>query len=215
MRLYDYPASGNCLKVRLLLGLLGRSYDRISVDIFGGGTLTEDYVLVNPVREVPALELDSGDVVTQSGAILWLLAEGTPYLPAEPLDRARVVQWLAFEQEQIMGTLGGVRFRVLTGRMAPDDPAVAARLSAGRRALDVLAARLEGAEWMVGDAPSIADLQLYPYVSTVGDAGVDLASWPAIIAWLDRLRALDGFEDDLVPYPDNARAGASRSIYDT
>jgi glutathione S-transferase len=214
MRLYDYPASGNCLKVRLLLGLLGRSYERVTVDIFGGGTLTDDFARVNPVREVPALELDSGEIVTQSGAIGWLLAEGTPFLPARPLDRARVVQWLAFEQEQIMGTLGGVRFRVLTGRMAPDDPAVAARLSAGRRALDVLAARLEGAEWMVGAAPSIADLQLYPYVSTAGDAGVDLASWPAITAWLDRLRALDGFEDDLVPYPANARAGASRSIYD-
>jgi glutathione S-transferase len=214
MRLYDYPASGNCLKARLLLGLLGRPYDRVTVDIFGGGTLGDDYARVNPVREVPALELDDGQVVTQSGAILWALAEGTPFLPGDPLDRARVVQWLAFEQEQIMGTLGGVRFRVLTGRMAPDDPAVAARLSAGRRALDVLEARLDGANWMVGGAPSIADLQLYPYTSRAGDAGVDLAGWPAITAWLDRLRALDGFDDDLVPYPDNARPGASRSIYD-
>src|SRR4051795_12364374 len=161
MRLYDYPASGNCLKVRLLLGLLGRPYDRVTVDIFGGATLTDDFARVNPVREVPALELDSGEIITQSGAIGWLLAEGTPFLPAQPLDRARVVQWLAFEQEQIMGTFGGVRFRVMTGRLAPDDPAVAARLSAGRTALDVLEAWLQGAEWMVGDAPSIADLQLY------------------------------------------------------
>jgi glutathione S-transferase len=102
----------------------------------------------------------------------------------------------------------------MTGRIAPDDPAVAARLSAGRRAHDVLAGRLNRADWLAGEAPSIADLQLYPYTSRAGEAGVDLAGWPAITAWLDRLRALDGFADDLVPYPDDARAGASRSIYD-
>jgi glutathione S-transferase len=186
----------------------------VTVDIFAGDTLTDDYARINPVREVPALELDDGEVVTQSGAIGWLLAEGTPYLPGDPLGRARVVQWLAFEQEQIMGTLGGVRFRVMTGRLDPEAPAAAARVANGRRALDVLEARLSGADWMAGDAPSIADLALYPYTSRAGDAGIDLANWPAVTAWLERLRGLDRFADDLVPYPENARAGASRSIYD-
>src|SRR3954454_21459093 len=144
MRLFDYAASGNCLKVRLLLGLLGRPYDRVTVDIFGGDTLGDDFARVNPVREVPALERDDGQVPTQSGAILWLLAEGTPYLPGEPLDRGRVAQWVGFEQEKSIGTLGGGSLPGLTGRMAPADPVVAARLSAGRRALDVLEARLDG-----------------------------------------------------------------------
>ena len=75
MRLYDYAASGNCYKVRLLLALLGREYERVPVDIFAGDTLTDAYGALNPVRETPVLELDSGAVVAQSSAILWYLAE--------------------------------------------------------------------------------------------------------------------------------------------
>jgi glutathione S-transferase len=211
MRLYDYDASGNCLKVRLLLGLLDRPYERVPIDIFDGDTLTDAFGRLNPVREVPVLELDSGEVITQSGAILWYLAEGTAYLPADPLDRARVVQWLAFEQERVMNALGGARFRILTGR---DDPGLEGRLKTGRAALDVLEAHLAATPFMVAGAPSIADLALYPYISVAADAGVDPAGWPAVAAWLDRLRALPGFADDLVPYPANARPGAARSIYD-
>jgi glutathione S-transferase len=211
MRLYDYDASGNCLKVRLLLGLLDRPYERVPIDIFAGDTLTDAFGRLNPVREVPVLELDSGEVITQSAAILWYLGEGTAYVPGDPLDRGRVVQWLSFEQERVMGALGGARFRILTGR---DDPALEGRLANGRAALDVLDAHLAATPFMVAGAPSIADLALYPYISVAGDAGVDPAQWPAVAAWLERLRALPGFDDDLVPYPDNARPGAGRSIYD-
>lgn len=215
MRLHDYAASGNCLKVRLLLGLLGRAYERVPVDIFGGDTLTDGFARLNPVRETPVLELDDGTAIAQSGAILWLLAEGTPYLPATPLDRARAVQWLAFEQERVMGTLGGARFRLLTGRLAADDPAVVARLAAGRAALGVLDDHLgRGGPFVLGAAPSIADLALHPYLSRAGEAGVELAAWPAVVAWLARLHALPGFVDDLEPYPANARPGRGRSIYD-
>src|SRR5438128_752968 len=80
MRLYDYPASANCYKPRLLLALLGRDYERVTVDIFAGDTLTDAFAALNPARETPVLELDDGTIVTQSSAILWLLAEGTPYL---------------------------------------------------------------------------------------------------------------------------------------
>src|SRR4051794_28584292 len=110
MRLHDYAPSGNCFKVRLLLALLGRDYEQVPVDIFGGDTLTDDFGRLNPLRETPVLELDDGEVLTQSNAILWYLAEGTPFLPATPLGRARVAQWLAFEQERVMGGIGGARF---------------------------------------------------------------------------------------------------------
>ena len=88
MRLYDYAASGNCFKVRLLLGLLGRPYERVPIDIFGGDTLTDAYAEINPLRETPVLELDSGERLAQSSAILWYLAEGTPFLPDDALGRA-------------------------------------------------------------------------------------------------------------------------------
>lgn len=110
-----------------------------------------------------------------------------------------------------MNPLGGARFRLLTGR---EDAGLAARLSRGRHALDVLDAHLGGTGFLVADAPSIADLALYPYISRAGDAGVDPAGWPAVAAWLERLRGLPGFVDDLVPYPPSARPGRSRSIYD-
>jgi glutathione S-transferase len=214
MRLHDYAASGNCLKVRLLLGLRDLPYERVPVDIFDGDTLTDEFHGLNPLRETPVLELDSGAAISQSAAILWFLGEGSPYVPDEPVDRARVVQWLSFEQERVMSGLGGARFRLLTGRAAADDPAIVARLSTGRAALEVLDAQLAGTPFAVGSAPSIADLALYPYVSVAGDAGVDLAATPNVGRWLERLRNLPGFRDDLVPYPENARPGKGRSIYD-
>jgi glutathione S-transferase len=209
MRLYDYAASGNCYKARLLLALLGRDYERVPVDIFAGDTLTDAFERLNPARETPVLELDDGTVVTQSSAILWLLAEGTPYLPDEPLARAQVVQWLCFEQERVMGGIGGARFRLLTGR-APE--LVGRRLELGREALAMLEAHLAGRAFLVGDGPTIADVACFAYGHVAPDAG--LAHPPAVTAWLDRVRGLPGFVDDLVPYPANARPGASRSIYD-
>src|SRR4051795_8639951 len=80
MRLYDYAASGNCFKVRLLLGMLGVSYERVPIDIFGGDTLTCEYEMINPLRETPVLELEDGSRLVQSNAILWFLAEGTDWV---------------------------------------------------------------------------------------------------------------------------------------
>ena len=117
MRLYDYAASGNCFKVRLLLGLLGREYERVPVDIFAGDTLTDAYAALNPLRETPVLELDDGRRLAQSNAILWYLARGHAVPAAATRSSARrSSQWLSFEQERVMGGIGGPRFRALTGR---------------------------------------------------------------------------------------------------
>ena len=210
MRLYDYDASGNCFKIRLLLALLGRDYERVPVDIFAGDTLTDAYATINPLRETPVLELDGGERLAQSAAILWLLAEGTAFLPEDGFERAQVAQWLSFEQERIMGGIANPRFRLLTGREGPGLPA---RLATGREALAVLDAHLADREFVVGAGPTIADLALFAYISRAGDAGLEPP--PHVAAWLERIRALPGFIDDFVTYPDNARPGASRSIYDS
>jgi glutathione S-transferase len=208
MRLYDYAASGNCFKVRLLLGLLGREYERVPVDIFAGDTLTDAFGALNPLRETPVLETGDGRTLTQSNAILWFLGEGTPFLPADAFARGEVAMWLSFEQERVMGGIGGPRFRVLTGR-----PFDAGRLETGRGALAYLDAHLDGRDWLVGQAPTIADVGVFAYSSRAADAGLDTPG--RVAAWLDRVRALPGFVDDYVVYPDNARPGASRSIYDS
>jgi glutathione S-transferase len=211
MRLHDYAASGNCYKVRLLLALLGRDYERVPVDIFAGDTLTDEYAALNPVRETPVLQLDDGAVIAQSNAILWYLGEGTPFLPETPLGRAHVAQWLAFEQERVMSGIGSARFRILTGR----DPALAAaRFAVGEEALDVLDRHLGEHEFLVGGACTIADVSIFGYTHVAADAGYEMARYPAVTAWLDRIRSLPRFVDDLVPYPANAAPGAGRSIYD-
>ena len=211
VRLYDYAPSANCYKPRLLLALLERDYERVPIDIFAGDTLTDAYVAVNPARETPALELDDGTVLTQSNAILWFLAEGTTFLPQDPLERGQVVQWLYFEQERVMVGIGGARFRILTGRTPELIPA---RLELGESALTMLEAHLEGRSYLVGNSCSIADLSNFAYAHVAQDAGFRLTDYPSVSGWLERVRALPRFIDDLAPYPDNARAGASRSIYD-
>jgi len=208
MRLYDYAASGNCFKVRLLLGLLGQEYERVPVDIFAGDTLTDAFGALNPLRETPVLEIDDGRRLTQSNAILWFLAEGTEFLPGDAFARGEVAAWLSFEQERVMGGIGGPRFRALTGR-----PLDASRLQTGRGALRVLDDHLTFREWLVGDAPTIADVGVFAYSSRAPDAGLEVP--PNVAAWLERVRALPGFADDYVSYPDNARPGRSRSIYDS
>lgn len=211
MRLYDYAASGNCYKARLLLALLGVEYERVPIDIFGGDTLTDAYARINPARETPVLELDDGSLLAQSNAILWYLGEGTRFVPGTRPERARVAQWLFFEQERVVNGIGSARFRLLTGR---DPAAVPARFALGKTALELLDAHLRTRRYLVGEAISLADVANFAYTHVAEDAGYDLGEHPAVVAWHDRIRAEPRFVDDYVRYPENARPGVSRSIYD-
>jgi len=159
VRLYDYPASGNCYKARLLLALLDQPYERVPVDIFAGDTLTPEFGRLNPARETPIVELDDGEVIVQSNALLWYLTgEGSEYLPAGSLDQARVVQWLHFEQEWIARGVGAARFFMLTGR---NPELVGPRREHGEKGLDLLEEALTGRNFLVGDSLSIADISLF------------------------------------------------------
>jgi len=214
MRLYDYAASANCLKVRLALALLDVPYERVAIDIFAGDTLTADFGGLNPLRETPVLELDDGRVLTQSNAILWHVTGGGPLMPQDGFERALALQWLAFEQERVMTGIGGARFRRMTGREALDPDGFRTRQAVGAAALDILDNHVRHRSWLVGDTPSLADLGVFAYAHVASDAGLDLAGRPSLSAWLGRIRALPGYVNDLEAYPENARSGAGRSIYD-
>src|SRR3954468_19570926 len=108
MKLYDYVASANCYKVRLLLAQLGRRYERIPVDIFDGDTLTDDFAELNPLRSTPVLQLDDDRALIESNAILWYLAAGTPLLPEDPFEQSQVCRWLIYEQSDVMPMIGGL-----------------------------------------------------------------------------------------------------------
>ena len=214
MRLYDYVASANCYKARLLLAQLGRDYERVPVDIFGGDTLACEFADINPARSTPVLETDDGRFIQESNAILWYLAEGTDLLPDDRFERAHVVKWLILEQTDVMPGIGGLRFRLLTGRWAPDEPAAVQRRELGHDALALLDPHLRDNEYFVGGRYSIADISIYGYTHTAPEAGFDLDAYPAVEAWLRRVEAQPRFMNDLEPYPPNARPGAGRSTYD-
>jgi len=214
MRLYDYVASANCYKARLLLAQLGRDYERVPVDIFGGDTLACEFADINPARSTPVLETDDGRFIQESNAILWYLAEGTDLLPDDRFERAHVLKWLILEQTDVMPGIGGLRFRLLTGRWAPDEPAAVQRRELGHDALALLDPHLRDNEYFVGGRYSIADISIYGYTHTAPEAGFDLDAYPAVEAWLRRVEAQPRFVNDLEPYPPNARPGAGRSTYD-
>ena len=212
MRLHDYSASGNCYKVRLALAQLELPYERVPVDIFAGETLTDEFARLNPARTTPVLERDTGPPLPESNAILLHLADGTELLPDEPGERAQVYRWLFFEQAELIPAIAGLRFRLLTGRLAPDAPAAGARRAAGEELLGLLADHLATREFLVDSGYSVADIAVYAYVHVAGDAGYTLPA--AVQAWIGRVEAQPGFMNDLEPYPPNARPDASVSIYD-
>jgi glutathione S-transferase len=214
LRLYDYGPSANCYKVRLLLAELGVRYERVPVDIFAGETLNAVYAAKNPALTTPVLELAPGEYLPESNAILLYLAEGTELLPADRVARAQVHRWLFFEQSRVVPMIGGLRFRVLTGRLAPESREAQNLRRIGEAILGVLDAQLEGQEFFVAGAPSVADLCLYGYLHVAHEAELSFEPRPNLAAWLARVRSRPGHVADLLPYPPNARPGESRSIYD-
>jgi glutathione S-transferase len=214
LRLHDYAASGNCYKVRLLLAQLGRPYERVTVDIFGGDTLTDEFARLNPQRQTPVLEIDGAEPLTESGAILVHLAEGTEYLPADPNERAQALRWLFFEQTEVIQGIAGLRFRLITQRIRPDGREALWRKSVGDAALRVMNDRLGKGEYLAGDTYSIADISLFAYVQVANEAGFELSEYPQVKEWTRKIEGTRGYMNDLEPYPPNSMAGQSRSIYD-
>ena len=212
MRLHDYPASANCFKVRLLLAQLGLDCERVEVDIFGGDTLTDEFARLNPARMTPVLETEAGPL-PESNAILVHLAEGSELLPSDPAERAQVMRWLFYEQAEIQPGIAGLRFRLLTGRLDPDDGRLPQRQGTGAAALAVLDGHLREHAFLAGERYSIADVSVYAYVHVAADARFDLADYPAVADWVARVETTPGFMNDLQPMPPNSMLGESRSIY--
>ena len=212
-RLYDYPASANCYKVRLALAQLGAEFERVPTDIFGGDTLTDAYGEINPARETPVLDVEGEGQLPESGAILAYVAEGSPLLPEDRWPRAQVLRWLLFEQTQVMWNIGGLRFRLLTGRLAAEDADAVRRREGASQALGMLDRHLGEAPFLVGDRYTIADIAVYGYAHVATEAGIDVEPLSAFTEWLERVAAQPNYMNDLAPYPPNASERAGLSIY--
>lgn len=200
LKLYDHPASGNCFKARLLLAHLDVEYERVEVDIFAGEALEPEHRKRNPAGRVPVLELENGSFVAESGAILLFLAEGSDYLPDDRLERARVWQWLFFEQNQIEPSVATARVMQWRGRDAEWPDAYRHRIAWANEALDSLDAHLAKNDFALGDRYSVADMALFGYAHVAHEV-VDMAGRAAIAAWIDRVEAQPRFMNDLEPLP--------------
>jgi glutathione S-transferase len=188
MVLYDSRVSGNCYKVRLLLAHLGLEYERRELDVVDRSNREEVLGDLNPGLRVPTLVLDDGRALGESGAILWYFGDGTPYVPNDPFERAKVLQWMFFEQYSHEPYVAVARFWLTKG-IEVEREALAERQRAGYRALDALERGLDGRPFLVGDGYSIADIALYAYTHVADEGGFDLDGYPRIRAWLERVAA--------------------------
>ncbi|SAL25498.1 glutathione S-transferase [Caballeronia peredens] len=184
---HGVSASGNCYKVRLALEQLNLPYVWHEVDMMNGATRTDAFKKLNPNGKVPVLVIDDQTILAESDAILCYLADGSPLLPDDRLERAQVLQWMFFEQYSHEPNVAVARF-ILQFLKRPDDARLPDRLAGSYRALDVMEQHLATRTFFVGERYTVADIALYAYTHVADEANVDLARYPAIRAWLERVR---------------------------
>jgi glutathione S-transferase len=192
--LYNFGPSGNCYKVRLLLAQLGISYERKEVRL----RMTPEEkaafkARVSPLGRVPALVLDDGRMLAESNAIVWYLAEGSRFVPADPVERARALQWMFWEQYDHEPAVAVVRAWVrYFGVPAGKEQELVERRGRAMQALAVMEEHLAGRAWFAGEAYSVADIALYAYTHVAEEGDLSLAGFPALRGWLDRVAAQPG-----------------------
>lgn len=191
MIVYGDSRSGNCYKIALLAHHLGVTLDWREVDVLSGATKTDWFRAINPLGKLPAVELGDGTRLAESNAVLCYLADNTAWWPANPVSRAKVLQWMFWEQYSHEPYIATVRFWVtLSGQAAAFEHQIAERRPQGERALTCMDRHLANRDWFVGDQPSIADIALYAYTHVAHEGGFDMSVFPAIGIWLDRLSGL-------------------------
>jgi glutathione S-transferase len=199
--LYDYLPSQNAYKVRLLLNQLQRAYHTRLVGIFDGEGQRDEFLARSPTGAVPVLELEDGRVLTESNAILLYLAQDTAFLPADPWDRAQVARWMFFEEDFIQNGIASLRHWSLTGKLARrSDEMISARRATSLKTFSILERWLTGKEFLTPTGYTIADISVFAYVSRADEAGFALASYPAVAAWVARVRAREHFLETVYPY---------------
>lgn len=203
MILHDFLPSGNGYKIRLLCAYLGLNVTLKEYDITKGETHTESFLAMNPNGKIPVLELDNGQCLSESNAILLYLTEQnhltqqhqSALLPADPILKARVYQWLFWEQYSHEPNIASPRFWLthnamtdLKKRMLPD------RIQQGHAALKRMDDTLAKHMFLVGDAMTLADICLFPYTHVAEEGGAyQLSEYPNIQRWIKQIEALDWF----------------------
>lgn len=194
-RLYDYLPSGNGYKARLVLKQLRIKYELTQIDIMSGGSRTPEFLAMNPNGRIPLLEVPGRGYLPESHAIISFLAEGSPLIPADAFDRARMWHWLCFEQYHLEPNIGTVRFWIsmLRKTRAELGEKLIEKKKSGYAALDVLEEGLRNRTYLVGEKYSLADISLFAYTHVAHEGGFDLAPYPNVRSWLDRVASQPGW----------------------
>ncbi len=188
LTLYDYLPSQNGYKIRLLLAQLGREYRTEIVSIFEGAGQEQEYLAINPWGAVPA-------------AILFHLARGSRFLPADDFGQAKALQWMSFEADYVQATMGTLRHWALTGKLArrPRE-LVESKRAASLRALAVLERELAKSTFILGEDYSVADMSLFAYTHAARDAGLPLDDFRQVLQWIEAVRAQPAYVSVVHPY---------------
>ena len=190
MKVFADIASGNCYKVKLTLELLDIEHDWLHINILKGEASTPDFLKLNPNGKIPVLQLDSGETLSESNAIIDYLAEGTELFPTNRLARARVLEWQFFEQYSHEPYIAVARFiNKYLGMPDSRRAEFEAKKSGGIKALKVMERQLTQTPYLTGDHYTTADISLYAYTHVAHEGGFDLSEFPRINAWMARIQA--------------------------
>lgn len=189
MKIYGDIQSGNCYKIKLLCSLLEIEHQWLHVDILAGDTKNAGFVAKNPNAKIPLLELDDGRCLSESNAILNYLAAGTSLLPGDRFDLAKVQQWQFFEQYSHEPYIAVARFIAKYLGLPEERRAeYESKQVGGNRALAVMEQQLKQTPFLVGQSLTTADISLFGYTHVAEEGGFDLTRYPAIGAWINRIR---------------------------
>ncbi|MEM8723237.1 MAG: glutathione S-transferase family protein [Cyanobacteria bacterium P01_G01_bin.39] len=189
-KLYDFLPSGNSYKVRLLLNLLGISFERINVNILEGETQTSQFLSKNPNGKIPLLEIAPGKFLAESNAILYYLSQGTQFFPSDKYAQAQIMQWLFFEQYSHEPNIATSRYWIsILKQPEKYQTQLQQKHQLGNSALQVMEQYLGDQKFLVSEAYTIADIALYGYTHVAEEGGFNLQQFPSILSWLNRIAA--------------------------
>lgn len=195
--LYFTAGSGNSFKPALVMRQTGRSCALKFVDVLAGESRKPEFLALNPRGQVPYLVLADGRGIGESNAIAWWLAEGTPLMPADPTGRAQAVQWMIFEQTALEPNISPARFftHIVPSLREAHAADIPRWLEAGYRGLQVLDTYLARRSWITDHGYSVADIAVYGYTHLAREGGFELDRFPAVLAWMERLRQTPGYAE--------------------
>lgn len=195
LTLYSDQGSGNCYKVRLVMHQLGHALTIREMDVLADDCLTPEFLAINPVGKIPTLVFEDGRVLSESNAILLHFAEGTDLMPVDAFEKAKVYQWLFWEQYSHETAIAVARFSMhYMGQTEKEDPRLPQLWKKGYAALDVMEGHLKDNDFFAGGRYSVADISLFAYTHVAAEGGFDLSAYPNVSAWIERVKAQTGWK---------------------